>query len=712
LISYGGIKLDTKKKYQNWKLHKDKNKFLWLSLDRHNSSVNTLNQEVLAELDKILDACREDSTLKGVIICSAKKSGFIAGADISQFAEIKTADEAFHLIRQGQDVFAKLVALPKPTVAIIKGFCLGGGLELALACDYRVAENSTQTRLGLPEVLLGLHPGWGGTIRLPNLIGAKDAMRLILTGKIISAQEAAKLGIVDAVVPERVLEQAALHFVLDQPALHQPTFLQALTNSILFRPLLSRFFVRYLRKKINPAYYPAPFMVIENWQRDDEGSEAFLSEAKSIAELMVHPTGRNLVRVFFLRERLKALAKGLKFTPKHIHVVGAGTMGAGIAALCILSGFTVTIQDQSAEQIAPAIKKAYDLFAKKLRSPHATQAAMDRLFPDVEGLGIKKADVIIEAIYENLEAKQSLYRSIEPQLKKGALLATNTSSIPLADLNKALKNPTELIGLHFFNPVDKMQLVEVVADENTDPEMVSKGIAFVKQLNRLPLPVQSKPGFLVNRILMPYLLESMLLLEEGVQPNEIDKAAIDFGMPMGPIELADRVGLDVCLSVATNLTHYYGGSIPQCLRELVTQGRLGVKSAKGFYDYKKGKVIKSSFEENPSLLPPTEIANRLILRLLNEAVACFREGIVTDADLVDAGMIFGTGFAPFRGGPLHFAESVGITQIRNQLEELVTKYGKRFIPDDGWKLLEPRETVEINTIKPLEIQQQVNSQEM
>lgn len=674
----------TQHKYENWKLHTDERSILWLGIDRHNSSVNSLDKHVLHELDSILDEIANDSKVASVIIYSAKKTGFIAGADISQFTELKSSDEAFNLIHQGQLIFDKLASLNKATIAMIDGFCLGGGLELVLACRYRIAADNRNTRLGLPEVLLGIHPGWGGTYRLPNLIGAMKAMPLILSGKIVSAKEAKKLGFVDEAVPERVLENAAIQYALHPPKLHQPSYLEAMTNSVMVRPLLANIFLSKLRQKVREDHYPAPFAVIHNWKEyGPNHPQAEIQEAKSIAKLMVSPTGQNLVRDFFLKERLKSLAKGLKFSPSHIHVIGAGTMGSAIAAWCAINGFTVTLQDQSAKFIAAGIKKANAIIKNKIKNPREALLVKDRLNADINGISIPKADVIIEAIIENLQAKHDLYKEIEPNMKKGALLATNTSSLPLSELGKGLRSPERLVGIHFFNPVEKMELVEVVHDDTTDQQQVDNAIAFVKKINRLPLPVKSEPGFLVNRILMPYLLESVKLLEEGVPAQTIDQAAKDFGMPMGPIELADRVGLDVCLYVADILTQHLGGEVPNKLRQLVSEGKLGAKTGEGFYRYRGNKVVRTNNVE-ASQMPAQDIIDRLILRMLNEAVACLREAIVSDEDLLDAGMIFGTGFAPFRGGPIHYAKTRGISSIQHRLTQLTEKYGDRFQPDAGW----------------------------
>lgn len=680
------------KNYQNFHLTTDEDGILWLAIDRQGASVNTLSREVFQEFDQILSQIEQDNP-KGVILFSAKKHGFVAGADIKQFTQLRTSQEAFELIRQAQLVLNKLASLPVPTVAMIQGFCLGGGLELALACKYRIALDSEDTRIGLPEVKLGIHPGWGGTVRLPNLIGPIEAMKMILPGEAYPARKAAKLGIVDAALPERFLKTAARDFILKQPPPHEPSWLARLANLSFIRPLLGKQMIKQLAAKhVTEAHYPAPYAVIHNWVKlGAQGEDAMVLEAKSIADLMMTDTARNLLRVFFLQDQLKALAKGQDFKPKHIHVVGAGTMGGDIAAWCAFKGFNVTLQDQTPEKIAPAIKRAYQLFEKKLREPRLIQAVMDRLMPDVDGTGVSKADVVIEAIFENLEVKQKLFQSIEPKLKQGALMASNTSSIPLEEIAAVLKNPERLVGIHYFNPVAKMPLVEVVKGAQTAELTVKQALSFVVHLGKLPLPVKSSPGFLVNRVLMPYLMEAMMMYQEGIPPRAIDQAAIDFGMPMGPITLADTVGLDICLSVAENLTKHFGGQVPEHLKQMVAAGHLGVKSGQGFYQYtKNGKQINSEASKKIEYKP--DIADRMILRMLNEAVECLYENIVSDADFIDAGMVFGTGFAPFRGGPMHYAQARSVSNVVSQLQQFSKLYGERFKPSVGWDLLSEKKS--------------------
>lgn len=679
--------------YQNFKLETDQNNIVWLWVDRANASANSLSKDVFSELDEIIDALTKKSkNIKGVIIASAKKKGFIAGADISQFVHLKTTKEAFELIRQPQIILDKLEALSTkiPTVAMIDGFCLGGGLELALACRYRVAANTAETMIGLPEVKLGIHPGWGGTVRLPKLIGALQAMQMILPGAAYPAKKCFKLGIVDAAVPVRMLKRAAIDFILKKPKKHKPNFLSNLYNLFFIRKVLGKLLIQNLRaKKVNPEHYPAPYAVVNNWVKDGTNNNAMINEAKSISSLMLGETARNLVRIFFLQEKLKGIGKqGGGFKPTWVRVIGAGTMGGDIAAWCAFKGMRVTLQDQSPEKIAPAIARAAKLFSEKLREPRLIQAALDRLQPDIKGDGIAHADVIIEAVFENLSVKQGIFSLLEAKAKPDAILATNTSSIPLEEIGTVLKNPGRLVGIHFFNPVSKMPLVEVVYGKNTSDETVHRTAAFVGLISRSPLPVASSPGFLVNRVLMPYLMEAMLLFEEGNSPATIDQVAVDFGMPMGPIALADKVGLDVCLSVAENLMQYFGGEVPERLKSMVKAGKLGVKSGQGFYTYKNGKPIKSGKPEKwDATSKAADMSDRMILRMLNEAVACLFEGVVSEADLVDAGMIFGTGFAPFRGGPLQYAKTRGVNVVIARLESLTRKYGKRFEPQDGWKNL-------------------------
>ncbi len=666
--------------YQHWSLDLDADNILWLMFDRKDSSTNSLNEATVRELDEILNSL-SNSQAKALVIRSAKKSGFIVGADISQFKTLKTAEEATQLIRQGQAVFNKLAKLPMTTIAMIEGFCLGGGLELALACRYRLAEDSAKTKLGLPEVKLGIHPGWGGTVRLPELVGPLKAMDIILTGRNLSAKTAKKLGVVDEALPKRVLEKAVREYATRKERAKPAFSVNSLLETLPARLALGKLFKRQLNQKISEQHYPAPYRVVDNWVKyDSKHSAAFEQEAVSIGQLLVSDTARNLVRVFFLQDELKNLAKVTDFKPKHVHVIGAGVMGGDIAAWCALRGMSVTLQDQAPKLIGNAIKRANELGTKILKEKYLVEAMLDRLQPDLQGKGIAKADVIIEAITEKLAAKQNLFSMLEKTARKEAVLATNTSTIPLEEIGSVLQEPHRLVGIHFFNPVSKMPLVEVVHAAHTHKDVINKAMAFVKAIDKLPLPVKSAPGFLVNRILLPYMLEAVTLLEEGISGPAIDQAAVDFGMPMGPIELADTVGLDICLAALQELAPVIGAKVPAKLQELVTRGDLGRKTGKGFYSYKNGKAVKTKVTSKA----PEDVTNRLVLRLLNEAVACLREGVVTNADLLDAGCIFGFGFPPFRGGPMHYIQSQSQTNVIDLLQTFKARYGERFSPDQGW----------------------------
>jgi 3-hydroxyacyl-CoA dehydrogenase/enoyl-CoA hydratase/3-hydroxybutyryl-CoA epimerase len=434
-------------------------------------------------------------------------------------------------------------------------------------------------------------------------------------------------------------------------------------------------------------HYPAPYALIDLWEKHGGDKIAMLTaERVSFAKLMVTPTAQNLIRVFFVREQMKKLAAS-RNTVAHVHVIGAGAMGGDIAAWCANQGMHVTLADMKAEPIAGAMKRAADLFGKIIRKPIDVRDALDRLVPDMDGEGVRNADLIIEAVPEKLELKHKVYAGLEPRMKQGAILATNTSSIPLEDLRTSLRTPERLLGLHFFNPVSRLQLVEVVSHDSLDAGLLNKALAFVGAIDRLPLPVKSSPGFLVNRALTPYMLEAMVMLDEKIDQRVIDAAAKKFGMPMGPIELADQVGLDICLDVGDMLRSKFGDALPPTpawLRDKVTRGELGRKTGRGFYVWKDGKADTTL--TSPSAAQPTdEMIDRLILPMSNVCVACLREGIVDNADVVDGAMIFGTGYAPFRGGPLNYARTRGVENVVSALRTLAQKFGDRFTPDAGWE---------------------------
>lgn len=648
-----------------------------LTLDVADKSANALSQAVLMELDQALTAL-DGRGLQGLVIRSAKASGFIVGADVNEFTRISDSTRAADLTRAGQMVLNRLESLPFPSVAAIHGNCLGGGLELALACTYRVAREGA--RLGLPEVKLGIHPGFGGTVRLPPLVGHLPALDLMLSGRTVEARAAKRMGLVDDVVPERYLLRAALKFIKDRRPRAKPAWWKRAPGVSWLRPQVRKLLERQVAKKANPHHYPAPYRILELWERRAAQEE----EAVSCAELLVSRTSRNLVRLFLLSESLKRAGRQGAHTIEHVHVVGAGVMGADIALWAAFKGFRVTLQDRHAEVLARAMQKAFKFYQKRLKQPHAIQAAMDRLQPDLYGRGIASADLVIEAIVEKVDAKLALFKEIEAQVRPDALLASNTSSIPLEQIAQALRDPSRLVGLHFFNPVPQMQLVEIVRGAASSEAALARARAFSVAIEKLPLDVRSSPGFLVNRVLMPYLLEAMTMVEEGVPFAHIDRAATDFGMPMGPILLADTVGLDICLSVADFLSGPMGIPVPPGLRAMVEAGELGKKSGKGFYRY-DDKGRPQIPKQTASAAVATPVTDRLIMRILNESMATLREGVVNDSDAVDAGMVFGTGFAPFLGGPMRYAESLGETGVTQTLERLARELGPRFNPDSGWR---------------------------
>jgi 3-hydroxyacyl-CoA dehydrogenase / enoyl-CoA hydratase / 3-hydroxybutyryl-CoA epimerase len=632
-------------------LRTDEHGITWVGIDVAGENVNTMGTPVLNELNALLDHFEKEPP-KAVAFVSEKKSGFIAGANVNEFVEIgKTndLDAAEALVKRGYDVYERLANVKYPTLALINGFALGGGLELALACRYRVAVDVPATKLGLPEVMLGILPGWGGVKRLPQLIGAPAAMDYLLTGKTASATTAKKIGLVHEAVPPRIMWNTAIGVLKALPPTRKLSFTQNLMTNGFLRGFVASQARKSVAKKARREHYPSPYAIIDLWQKyNGDIHKPQATEACSVRSLISHPTAMNLIRVFGLREKLKAQAKGIDFAAKHVHVIGAGVMGGDIAAWCALRGIHVTLQDLDASRIAPAIKRAAEMYAKRFRRDERRfRDAMDRLQPDVTGDGAKRADVIIEAIVENLGVKQKVFAELEAKARPDAILATNTSSIPLEQIATALKEPSRLVGIHFFNPVAQMMLVEIISGAQTNPEIASRATAFVDQIDKLPLACKSAPGFWVNRILAPYLGEAMRCLDEGIAPEIIDEAALAFGMPMGPIELADVVGLDVCAAVGQTVTPE--AKAPQKLQALLDAKSFGKKTGKGFYAWVNGKPQKNSTGSVPSGL-----TDRLITPMLNEANKARAEGVVNDDDLADAGAIFGCGFAPFRGGPLNF----------------------------------------------------------
>lgn len=653
-----------------------------LSLDRHDSSVNAMSQDVLLELRDLIERIAMDPP-KAVVIQSIKAAGFIAGADLKEFQEFDRRGTVNDAIRRGQSTYQKLAELPCPTVAAIHGHCLGGGTELALACRYRVASNDPSTRIGLPETQLGIFPGWGGSSRLPQLVGAPAAMDMMLTGRNLSASAARNIGLVDKVVAPAVLLDTAVSLALKgttRPFKQRAT--AWITNTWLARKLLAPQMAKQVARKARKEHYPAPYALINTWARTGGSpiQTRLDAERRAVVKLAGTPTARNLIRIFFLTERLKALG-GKDHGIQHVHVVGAGVMGGDIAAWSAYKGFNVTLQDREQRFIDPAMERAQALFAKRVKDDSKRPAVAARLKADLAGDGVALADLVIEAIIENPEAKRALYQSLEPTMKADALLTTNTSSIPLDELRDHIQRPAQFAGLHYFNPVAQMPLVEIIHHDGMAPETERRLASFCKALGKFPVPVAGTPGFLVNRVLFPYMLEAATAYAEGVPGPVLDKAAVKFGMPMGPIELLDTVGLDVAAGVGKELAPFLGLQVPAALAT-VEQGKRGKKDGQGLYKWENGRAQKPDVPANYEV--PADLEDRLILPLLNEAVACLHDGVVADADLLDAGVIFGTGFAPFRGGPIQYIRATGADALVERLKVLQQRYGDRFAPRPGW----------------------------
>jgi 3-hydroxyacyl-CoA dehydrogenase/enoyl-CoA hydratase/3-hydroxybutyryl-CoA epimerase len=671
---------------KHWRSEVDQQGICWLTLDRADAKANTLSSAVLEELAAELDAI-ERSGARGLVFKSGKTTGFILGADVKEFGRLRDASEGAATAGRGQSLMNRIAGLEVPTVAAIDGHALGGGLELALACDYRIAVDSYERTLGLPEVQLGIHPGFGGTVRSVQLLGAPRALDMMLTGRALSPREALVFGLVDRVVERVGLEAAAAGLIVDRPPRRCAPWHLCLLSTAAVRPVLAVFLRKQVERRVRREHYPAPFAILDLWRRfGGRGDEALRAEVLSIGELLVTPTCRNLVRVFELRERLRNLAPRDNRIER-VHVVGAGTMGGDIAAWCALRGLSVTLQDRAQQYVEPALARARELFRRRLRAPGEADAAMARVVVDLDAKQVDSADLVIEAIVENADAKSELFRSLEPKLRADALIATNTSSIELEKLADSLQRPERFVGLHFFNPVASLPLVEVIQGRDTATDAVQQALSFVTRIGKLPLPCRSAPGFLVNRLLTPYMLEALSAHVDGAALETIDAAAKRFGMPVGPIELADRVGLDVALHVAELLGDLLGTNVPDVLRQTVAAGHLGAKTGRGFYAYgRDGKAIKS----RSAAAPDSKLADRLILPLVNEAVACLDAGIVADEDLLDAGVIFGTGFAPFRGGPIRYARERGVAEVVAALEALAGRFGTRFTPHKGWRALAGR----------------------
>ena len=639
--------------WQHWQLRHDPDGIAWLTLDCAGDGPNTLGRAVLEEFGQVLDAL-DAAPPRGLVLRSGKPAGFAAGADLREFDGYRDADEVASLIRHVHGLFARLEAAPWPVACVIHGHCLGGGLELALACHWRVAHDLPSTRLGFPEVRLGIYPGFGGTLRATRRLGGPAALGLMLTSRTLAARAARAAGLVDAVAgthesPDWLARRAVLAGRRSRPG-----WFAQLSNSAAARAVIAPLIRRQTAQKVRADHYPAPFRLIEHWRLDGGDAARMLEgEAREVAGLLTGEVSRNLRRVYFATEQLKSLGRQNAAPVAHrLHVEGAGVMGGDIAAVAALAGLEVTLHDLDAARIDAALARARGLFARRLKTPAERLAAAGRLIADPAGDGVARADVLIEAVIEDAGVKRTLFAALEARLPAHALLATNTSALPLETLASALDDPGRLIGLHFFNPVPRMPLVEVVHGEASTPAAVARGCALAVQLGKYPLPCRSQPGFLVNRVLAPYLLAALRLLLAGTPAATLDAAAVGFGMPVGPIELADTVGLDVCRHVLVTL----GPAEPAAAAALdarIAAGRLGRKSGQGFYAWKDGKVRRpAAATGTPAEL--AALADAMLAPLLDACERALADGVVASAEQLDAGVILGTGFAPFRGGPLRY----------------------------------------------------------
>ncbi|MBL8564097.1 MAG: enoyl-CoA hydratase/isomerase family protein [Hyphomicrobiaceae bacterium] len=646
----------------DWRLEIDIEGIAWATFDRQGESANALGRRPLEELMRIVERIEQgarDHEVKGLVIVSGKEKGFIVGADIREFDLLTTEASVIEAIRPVNAMLDRIEKMPVPVVAAVHGVCVGGGLELILACHYRIATRDEQTRFGFPEVKLGIFPGFNGTARSIRQTGPQDAMDAMLTGRMISATSARAKGFIDQLVDSA----GTLHWAARRAVLERRHAKPAPAAKMLLARWPARSFVAgkmrdLVKREAREAHYPAPYRLIDLFESHGGGYDAMKAhETRAFAPLMVSDTARNLRRVFRLSEALKAQApKDLGWKPRRVHVIGAGTMGADIAGVAVAAGMEVTLQDLSPEVIQKGIAAQGKLFARRFKTKPLRDAAKARLIADPEGRGLALADVVIEAIVERLDVKQTLFRDIEAKVKPDCVLATNTSSLRIEEIASGMANPSRLVGIHFFNPVAKMPLVEVVRGEASDPAMIDRASAFVVALAKFPLVVKSVPGFLVNRVLAPYMLAAMKRADAGEDIQKIDEAARAFGMPVGPIELADTVGLDVCAHVG-KILGLEGEGAGGRLERLVSAGKLGKKSGEGFYVWKDGKPELKLETYNEADLE--RLGREIVEPLIREARRALDDGVVANADLVDAGMIFGTGFAPFRGGPLHYASERG-----------------------------------------------------
>lgn len=674
-----------------------------ITIDVPDEKMNTLKAEFAGQIIAIIAEARRDPKLAGLVLISGKPDNFIAGADISMIDRCKSAQEAEALAKQGQEVMAALDALPFPVVAAIHGACLGGGLELALACDARICSLDDKTRLGLPEVQLGLLPGSGGTQRLPRLIGVQQALPLILTGKTLRAKQARKLGVVDDAVPQAILLETAIARVkkgkvsgrtlpLRDRLLHGPIGRQALF-ALASRQTAAK----------TQGNYPAANRIIEVVRIGlEQGSRAgHDAEARAFGELAMTPESVALRGIFFATTAMKK-ERGGDAEPaavKSVAILGGGLMGGGIASVtAINAGLPVRIKDISLEGVNHALKTSWELLSKKVKrrqlTPAQRQQQMARITGGTDYQGFSQRDVVIEAVFEDLALKQQMVSEVEAHCQPHTLFASNTSSLPIEEIAAKAQRPENVIGLHYFSPVEKMPLVEVIPHLNTSTATLVTIVALARSQGKTPIVVADKPGFYVNRILTPYINEAMRCLLEGEPIDHIDRALVKFGFPVGPIQLLDEVGIDVGSKISPILHQAYGErfAAPAAFDAVLKDGRKGRKNSKGFYRYDQARWQRKKPDASLyTLLKVTpkarqseaQIAERCVMMMLNEAARCLDEQVIRCARDGDIGAVFGIGFPPFLGGPFHYMDKLGAAEMVNRLTRLTQQHGERFTPCDA-----------------------------
>lgn len=697
-----------------WHSEKSDDGILRVTIDRKDRPVNVLSRSIMEQLRELVQSIKSDSSVRGVLFQSGKPGVFIAGADITEFEDLTDKSAAEEVSTFGQRVFQEMEDLGVPTVALISGACLGGGLEFALACRYRVASSHEKTKLGLPEVQLGLLPGWGGTVRLPRQIGLIDALPLVLSGRQLGGFQARSKGVVHEVVPDEALNSVGEKILKTHDEFGSALKLFRKSKKPGWQKFLEgtsvaqKFALKKARQQVmskTHGHYPAPLMIIETFQKglgaDDKGK--FKLEAAGVSELAANPVTRECIRLFFLSEEAKKPPEELRATfdtkeLKQAAVIGAGAMGAGIALLLARKGIATRLKDIKPEFVARGVKTVRDLLSKDTKRKKLTkrqaEEIFDRLSPATDYRGLKNADVVIEAVVEVPDIKRQVFAELAEATNPETVLATNTSSLLVSDVARDVPHPERVVGLHFFNPPHQMPLVEVIRTEQTSDEALAKAFAVVQRLGKTPVVVGDCAGFLVNRLLGPYMNEAGFLLAEVSDPMEIDKAAVDFGMPMGPLALSDLVGLDVAAHVADNLYAAYGermkpaaiwGALKLLREKLGSQPKLLTKDGRNVQESVLRSIAelrKTSGSTSHSQFSREAITERLVFPVINEAAICLAEGVARRSEDIDLSMVFGTGFAPFRGGPLRYAQRIGIQKVVDGLQEL-SKTHPHLAPSDA-----------------------------